>query len=85
MGEQEVPGSTSLPQVRAWRGYCRLGVRELGRLAGVGKTEIVELEAQHWRATAATYGKLANALKIKPTFLLSVNPKDLPEEERSAA
>lgn len=79
-----LPGSAYLTYLRAWRVHRGMGVRELGEKAGVGKTAIVELEAQRRKASAATYGKLALALGIKPSLLLYIDPEDLPEETGAA-
>lgn len=83
--QPSLPGMAYLPYLRAWRAYRGIGLLELGRRASVGRTTINEVEQGRRMATAATIGKLAKALKIKPTMLVFVNPEDLPEEETGAA
>src|SRR5215470_17972223 len=74
-----LPSLTYLPYLRAWRAKGGIGLLELQRLAGVGRTTLVEIEAQRRMASPRIYGKLANALGIKPSLLIYINPEDLPE------
>lgn len=84
-GLPPVPGMAELPYLRAWRIYRKMGLLELARKSGASRTLINDAEQGRRKVTAAKIGALAQALKIKPTMLVYVNPEDLPENRTGAA
>jgi len=83
--EQRLPGTTYLPYLRAWRIHRGMTLEALEQASGVGRTTVYEVEALRRKATATTYGKLARALRIKPTALLYMDPEDLESPEETGA
>jgi transcriptional regulator with XRE-family HTH domain len=69
-------------RIKAERARIGLSQDALGRLVGLGRTSITNIESGHQRMTVHTLYSVARALGVEPTGLLPTSvPESLPDLE----